>query len=347
LVRGEDINDAQQLFKNQYLSYFTSLDSDRITVVCGDITNKGLVTDPSQNELLEGVDAVYHSAGIVSHYGKYELSHQINVNGTQNVFEWAMDNGVKVVNHRSTLAVSEGKVPFVEEGNFYEFDRDLRQEFNGLIYPKSKFLAEQFIRSQDTEMQVNVFRLGNIGGRTTDGLFQNNIESNNVYLMLKAIALTGKYADMISEMSIEFEPVDKVVEAICSASELKSEVISTFHHYDSKRYFIPEIVQAMNEAGLELRQVSNDELMGFYQELSEDGNLAEDYTSIGILRHKMLADAPIDMTRFEIYNKATIACIENSGVTMEYDRDEYLKQIIAHGIKCGFIPVNEINVIKN
>jgi len=347
LVRGDNSTDAEQRFKDQYLRYFESLDSDRITVVCGDIIIKGLVAELSQNKPLEGVDAVYHSAGIVSHYGKYELSHQINVNGTQNVFDWATENGVKVFNHMSTLAVSEGKVPFIEEGNFYESDGDLGQEFNGLIYPKSKFLAEQYIKTQETEMQVNVFRLGNIGGRTKDGLFQSNIESNNVYLMLKSIALTGRYADMISEMSIEFEPVDKVVEAIFSASTLKSDLISTFHLYDYKRYFIPEIVQAMKKAGLEIKHVSNEELMRFYQELTEDGNLSEDYTSIGILRHTMLSDSPIEMTRFEIHNAATIACIESTGVPMEYDREEYLEQIIAHGIKCGFIPVNEINHINN
>lgn len=348
LVRGNSLEDAENRFKEQYLKYFESYDENRICVVCGDITNEGLLSNFDEKNQLNDIDAVYHSAGIVVHYGKYEKSHQINVLGTKKIFNWALENNVKVFNHMSTLAVSEGKIEGVEESDFYEFDLDLGQEFNGLVYPKSKFLAEQYITKKNTEMKVNIFRLGNIGGRLNDGLFQSNIETNNVYLMLKAIAQTGRFADLIKDVSIEFEPVDKVVKAISTISMLKSNIHSTFHLFDYRRYYMSEIVKEMRGFGVEIMNVSNEELVEFYEKITAEGNLGKDYTSIGILKHTFLSDFTISNTYFDIHNKATLKCLEFVGLSMDYDRSDYLKKIIKHGINCGFIPVKKTTkLIRN
>ena len=70
---------------------------DRVRLVYGDITDRA-----SLDNALQGIDLVYHSAGL-TYMGdkKNELLYKINVEGTRNVMQASLAAGVKRVVHVS------------------------------------------------------------------------------------------------------------------------------------------------------------------------------------------------------------------------------------------------------
>lgn len=110
---------------------------DRVRIVYGDITDRS-----SLGAAMEGIDQVYHSAGL-TYMGdrKNDQLFRINVEGTRNVLEAAMAAGVKRVVHVSSITavgIAEKNRP-VDEGcpwNFHEID---------LEYARTKHIAEEAV----------------------------------------------------------------------------------------------------------------------------------------------------------------------------------------------------------
>jgi len=107
---------------------------NNITVLYGDLANRGAI-----GEAMKGVDQVYHSAGL-TYMGdkKNALLYRINVEGTQNILDAALEAGVKRVVHVSSITavgIAKNRVP-VDESVRWNFD-----EIN-LEYARTKHLAE-------------------------------------------------------------------------------------------------------------------------------------------------------------------------------------------------------------
>lgn len=107
---------------------------DKVRLVYGDITDRASV-----QSALEGIDLVYHSAGL-TYMGdkKNELLYKINVEGTQNILQAALAAGVKRVVHVSSITavgIAFDKKPVNEsvEWNFTSID---------LEYARTKHLSE-------------------------------------------------------------------------------------------------------------------------------------------------------------------------------------------------------------
>ncbi|TKI76384.1 hypothetical protein FC699_37625, partial [Bacillus wiedmannii] len=108
----------------------------RIFVYSGDLTKKYMGLDLSNYQYLsETIQCIIHSAGSVSHYGKYEKSYEANVLATRNVIDFSLKGVKKDVNHISTLAVASGVVKNNEDILYTEYDNDLGQIIEN-PYPK-------------------------------------------------------------------------------------------------------------------------------------------------------------------------------------------------------------------
>lgn len=117
----------------------TSLDGvlDKVKRVYGDITDRGSLAG-----VLDSVDQVYHTAGITYMGDKRnDQLYAINVEGTQNVLDAAMQAGVKRVVHVSSVSavgISNGETPLDETAE-WNFDRI------GLEYARTKHLSEKIV----------------------------------------------------------------------------------------------------------------------------------------------------------------------------------------------------------
>ncbi len=119
----------------------------------GDITDKN-----SLLEAMQGVDKVFHVAGLAADWGNYSVFENVNFIGTQNVAQAASRAGAKKFIYISTVAFHGfGKINMTEES---PVDKNL------IPYAKTKYLAESWLWNFDqiTEMNITAVRPGNVFG---------------------------------------------------------------------------------------------------------------------------------------------------------------------------------------
>jgi thioester reductase-like protein len=337
LIRASTDEIASERLTGILRSYFPNdkLDYSRIDCIKGDITQPGLDLTTWGNNHLNNIDTVFHLAANVSHFGKAEISSKINFEGTANIMEWAKKTGVSYFNHFSTHAVANGGViDNVERINFYESDLNLGQNFGRRIYPASKFKAEQYIKENKGRLQVNIFRIGNIGGDTRTGLFQNNIESNNFYQRLKTLTGMGYYCDEIAGHAFETTPVDIVSSIVVQLSLHKNEVLNTFHISESNPILLSEMVEKLAGFGFHLQKTDTDSFLTHMRKLSADPIFSTENIILGILKY---GNNDTKDTRFTIFQDATKAYLEKIGAWYSYDKEQYANTIIDYCIRNKFI----------
>ncbi len=127
-----------------------------VKYIQGDITNKGTLTKMFKEEQFE---SIWHLAGAVHPHTKKELFHKINVEGTQNVLEAAIEADVKSFLYTSSIAVY-GKI---EENPISEEHR-IKPLGN---YAKSKVESEYIIKtlSEDVGIKGGIARLPTVLGK--------------------------------------------------------------------------------------------------------------------------------------------------------------------------------------
>jgi UDP-glucose 4-epimerase len=147
----------RQLAKDRRIKAITTLDLVPPTAASGKIRHLELdVRDPGIRRHFEGCDAVVHLAFVVLGVPGREIFHDINVNGSKNVFESAMAAGVRSIVYSSSIAaygvVPGHEVPLVESSP--------RRRQDDFPYAAAKFDVEQLLdRIEPSHPDVSVARL--------------------------------------------------------------------------------------------------------------------------------------------------------------------------------------------
>jgi thioester reductase-like protein/acyl carrier protein len=325
LTRVTATEDASTRFWKRFSSYFEISSSERITVIEGDILTENLSSELANVQ----IDTVYHAAGIVSHFGKIQQSLDINFTGTKRVMDWSLANKVTHFNHFSTVAVSG--LTADKRLEFYETDLDYNQTFSNHIYSKSKFLSEKYVFEQKEKISVYVFRLGNIGGRFHDGLFQHNILQNNVYTELIALTEIGMYSQSIANLSMDLIPVDKTINSLVDLSLIENKKLNTFHFVLKETYKIPDIVKALEKNDIQIRLVDDATLQSRVEKLNGEGVNNEELNSVKKLFYTNRNQRGLeDFVTPEISTEATDQYLQKQEIKYPYNKEEYLYNTIHH-----------------
>ena len=184
----------------------------RLEIVEGSITYPNLGLAREQRERLsKEVATIFHSAALAQFNVPYEKIKTINLDGTRNVLDFALQclkNGCfESVNHISTVAVSG-----TYHGIFYEDSLDEGQSFKN-TYEQTKFEAEQLIQAYRAKgLNVNAFRPSGIIGDSQDGYATN---FRLIYQPLRIVSL-GIYKQIPAKGNIRCNvvPVDFLSDAI-------------------------------------------------------------------------------------------------------------------------------------
>ncbi len=124
-----------------------------LQIFYGDITHPETL-----NPAMEGVQKVFHVAGLAADWGPFSLFEKINFRGTQNVAKAAEKAGVKRFVYVSTVAFHGfGKQNVTEDD----------PPANNLIpYAQTKLMAEQWLWdfAKSTSIEITVLRPGNVYG---------------------------------------------------------------------------------------------------------------------------------------------------------------------------------------
>ncbi|WAA10277.1 non-ribosomal peptide synthetase [Fervidibacillus albus] len=237
LIRGNTEEEARQrLRKKLIFSFETDLLSDyrnRIVILPGDLLQPRFGLDEAiYNELSEKIEAIIHCAANVKHYGFYSDFYQSNVVATESLLQFAKLNQFKDFHHISTTSVANGVVKGKDDLLFTEFDLDIGQNITN-YYAKSKFEAEKLVaQARKDGLKCNIYRFGNISFHSQTGKFQENVEDNAFYSLLKGYMQLGIVPTDLQTFDItNVDFVSKAFHLLMNCENLNNEVFHLFNHH--------------------------------------------------------------------------------------------------------------------
>ena len=275
LIRDKNNVDATDRIINKFKFYFNEdispLLNNRVIVIKGNIINENLnIPLNKYNKLGHKVDTVIHSAARVDHYGDSETFKNINIDGTNHVLEFCKKFNTKL-NYISTISVSGTNIPDTKNiETFNESSLYIGQNYEDNIYIKTKFEAEYNVyKAMQSGLDVCVYRLGNIMSRFSDGQFQENYKQNASYNRLHSFIQLGKFPESLSNLEVDFSPVDLCAKIIVNMSSYKSSYGKVFHILNNNKLKFSEILEYFNNLGYHIDIIPDDK---FYRFLTKTNN---------------------------------------------------------------------------
>lgn len=315
VVRAESEQAGWAKLSEHYHHYFNNeLPKDRVKIVIADLFKDELPK-------ISNLDAIYHSAALVNHYGKYDVSYEANTAVTRKLVDWALDNKARNFFHMSTSAVAGASINGTDEYAYFEMDGNIGQEFNGNIYPETKFLAEEYIRSV-SGINYKLFRIANISGNSKTGTFQSNSGENSSLMFLKDLVKINAYPESLLAGSTNLNPVDCVAKAVVTLSKLDDLPVNHFHINDQEVITFQEVIHAIKRQGVQMREISD---ANFNELLSEKfENSSRTLPMIGILKNRRKHSHALIHFETQLTNQI----LNQQGWQWDYDKQFFLDQFI-------------------
>lgn len=216
-------------------------------VVKGDIEAEHFgLNDKEYSILVHKVDTVIHTAANVHHAGHYEEFERTNVWGTQNVINFCKDARA-VLHYTSTASVNGvGTVAIPKSDKvFDEFVLDIGQQYVQNVYIHSKYKAEEAVLIARAEgLKANIYRIGNLTWRMSDGMFQKNAEDNGFIGRARGLFKAKLYSPEIAEFPMDFTAVDECANAYVKLV-LNNKVNNIYHLYNPHLFTIEKLADKL------------------------------------------------------------------------------------------------------
>jgi len=284
-IKARLMNKVHFYFGNKY----DSLIDKYVICVESDINKPYIGLSNNTLESLKGnIDTVIHCAANVKHYGNYADFERTNIEGTKNII--ALCNKLNIpLNYISTMTIS-GNYLIEQNNNSFVFDENTffkNQSFNDNVYSKSKLIAESIVLGAiDKGLNATIFRIGDLTGRYSDGVFQENIEDNSIYLRLKSILEIGFVPESIFNNNLEFTPVDFAASSICKIIHSDKKLNRIFHIYNPNTLKVHELIDYINKLNYNIEILSDNKFLSMIKDLSIDinnqskiGGIINDFTN--------------------------------------------------------------------
>ena len=110
---------------------------EALSVALGDVRDEA-----AMRQAVEGCDGVVHTAALYTFWAPRRLMHDVNVRGTRNVLQAAVDAGVERIVHTSTV----GTIALRSDGTPADETEDATPKEMAGPYKRTKFEAEQVAR---------------------------------------------------------------------------------------------------------------------------------------------------------------------------------------------------------
>lgn len=242
LVRNEERlkPNLKNYFPKEY-EYF------KYKVVKGDIEQPHFgLPDKEYESLTSKVDMVIHTAANVHHAGHYADLERTNVIGTQNVIDFCQDANA-VLQYTSTASVNGAGT--VRQTNpdavFDEFSLDIGQEYSQNVYIHSKYKAEErVLLAREEGLKANIFRIGNLTWRMSDGKFQRNAQENGFLHRYRGLFKLGMYSSELAAYPIDFTAVDECADAYVRLA-LHNRVNNIYNLYNPNTIYLENLGSKM------------------------------------------------------------------------------------------------------
>ena len=222
---------SRERFARRISYYFNALDLSAVDVVIGDIEKPQFgLSSESYAALTKTIDTVIHTAANVHHAGDYTDLARTNVQGTQHVIAFCMQAGA-VLNHVSTTSL-HGAGTVIEDHKDATFDETtlyVGQHYVDNVYIHSKYEAERAVlKARKAGLAANIFRMGNLTWRISDGLFQPNSADNGFLHRVRAILKMGIVNDNMDKYPMDLTAIDEAAKAVALLA-LSTDVNEVYH----------------------------------------------------------------------------------------------------------------------
>ena len=313
----ERLLDVLQFYFGNF--YYTNY-KDRIFVVDGDLSaEKFGLDDENYKNLQDTIDCIINAAALTKHYGNYNLFYKENVLTVKNLIDFAKPANI-LLNHISTTSVSGN---FLVNNhiscNYTENDFYVGQNYEDNVYVYTKFEAERLIiEAEYNGLHANIFRLGNLMARYSDGVFQKNKFDNAYYTRLLALAKLTYLPEQLKNQKLEFTPIDDVSVAIVKLLFIPDLHNKIFHLLTDKLIDIQTLLNIFSKLNIDCTFVSYEK---FIEQLHSKENEKILKYIISDLNSKNSFDYNSDIV---INSKLTNSYLRKVGFTWNLIDSEYL-----------------------
>lgn len=239
VVRSADDGSARTRLGQVLVHYFGNApgaalrDNQRLTVLAGDLRHGDFgLSRPASGRLTATVDAIYHCAANVNHFGHYRDFQEDNVVATRNLLSLASRQKPVPADFHfiSTLSVA-GKPSLDEFRLFTEYDL-VPNGWDENYYIRSKQEGERLVLAARGELaNASIHRVGNVVFATDSVRLQQNMANNAFFRQLSAFVHLGVVP---LELHASLCHVDIAARAIIALSNTKT-LTNEIHHIEKAR----------------------------------------------------------------------------------------------------------------
>ncbi|MCP4150043.1 MAG: NAD-dependent epimerase/dehydratase family protein, partial [bacterium] len=356
LVRGQGTEDAQERLQRKLDWYFDDnqyrAGEKRISVIAGDIAADCFALPQLKyKKLTREIDCIINSAAYVKHYGKYEDFRQINVEGVKRLLEFACIGKRKDFNHISTTSLAAAGPNENSYNLFSEYEKGIEEPgaakpgntgtdepgstSGGNYYIESKLEAERLVfEGRAKGIPANIMRVGNLVFDSGSGRFQENIEDNAFYTILRALLKIGRFPG-IQMQNLEFTFIDGAAEAVGLLFSLRELRNQTYHIRNPFHLDYRKLGRLVREAqsGIALETVPVPEFLDY---------LRDNYNREGVsqyirplLLHSGIMENSGD-TVIEVVSEKTEAHLKELGFSWLQPNGAHVEKMLRHGSERKF-----------
>ncbi|MDR1067363.1 MAG: amino acid adenylation domain-containing protein [Clostridiales bacterium] len=340
IVRGDG---GEKRLKDKFSHYFGSASlerfENRLEVIEGDISKDNLGMSPEAYEgLARRVNAVFNCAAKTQHIGLYKDFYENNVLGVENLLEFCLFGANKDFYQMSTTRVMD-MADGASHKLFSEYDEDISSELTE-FYARSKLEAEKLaIRYREKGVNATIFRIGTIVSDSKTGRFQENMESNAFYLIMRSFFEIGRMPDINSEL-LDLSFADYVSEAVLKLAMRKNLKNHIHHVFNYNKISMAEFYNLLKEAGMmeDLRIVDFD---GFYDFAYENYKDERMKPFIETLLLHASSYIPMSETITAVASDRTKNILEKLGFRWPEVNGSHIEKMISYGTDAGFFKVEK------
>jgi thioester reductase-like protein len=327
IIRSKDEEDAYNRLK-ECLSYyygeqFNNLIKDKVFVISSSIEQKDLI-----EKLPVDISTVIHAAAITKHYGFKADFENVNVQGTQNLLDYAKNIGARFVYISTTSVAGEiqkdSKDIEYNETNYY-----IGQTLSASEYTKSKFKAERLVL--DSKLKGNdtiIIRVGNLTNRWSDGIAAQNYRENRFINMIKLLVDKGYVAQDLLKYELQFSAVDIVARGVIALTEISNINFSMYHLFQVKKVRLEQLVRIFDKLGVKMPVID------------KETDIREEFTYSSVTESSFELISDESTNNDYIYPVAkcdfTNWLLEKSGFIWEEPDEAYLYKVIQYFLNNGF-----------
>lgn len=267
--------------------------------------------------LKQDLSYIINSAANVKHIGKEDDFSGSNIKTVEHLINLLEENPKIGLAHMSTVSVASNINKNLMPAYFSEKDLYIGQDLESNIYFKTKSKAEQLLaKSIYDNLNISIFRLGNITWRETDGKFQVNNKENLFYNIIKFIIEIGKLPKSVINEKINISPVDCCSDAITEIL-LKNNIYNCYHIHNLNDFNFNDLVNLLNSLGYNISFVEDIDFNNSIKKIIKKNPMY--LHVVEIFNSDKTFVSPI------ITNDYTKKCLDNIGYTWTNINNKYFK----------------------